>query len=76
MGLPSLPDWSWIVIVVAAAFTQTVRNTAQRKLTGTVGTLPATWVRFLYGLPFAAAAVIAAPISCVIAATRASGASV
>lgn len=58
MGLPSLPEWSWIVIVVAAAFTQTIRNTAQRKLTGTVGTLPATWVRFLYGLPFAAAAVI------------------
>jgi drug/metabolite transporter (DMT)-like permease len=31
-----------------------VRNAAQRSLTGSLGTLGATLVRFLYGLPFAA----------------------
>ena len=46
--------WAWIPIVVWAAFSQTVRNAAQRKLTAELGTLTATLVRFLYGLPFAA----------------------
>ena len=32
---------------------QTFRNAAQRTLTAELGTLPATLVRFLYGLPFA-----------------------
>lgn len=50
----SIPAWAWIPIVLAAAAAQTVRNTAQRKLTGSIGTLPATLVRFLFGLPFAA----------------------
>lgn len=36
---------------------QTARNAAQRTLTAQVGTLGATLVRFLYGLPFAALAV-------------------
>lgn len=36
-----------------AAFTQTLRNAAQRHLTTELGTLGATLVRFLYGLPFA-----------------------
>lgn len=36
-----------------AAFTQTLRNAAQRHLTKDLGTLGATLVRFLYGLPFA-----------------------
>jgi drug/metabolite transporter (DMT)-like permease len=45
--------WVWIPIVVWAAFAQTVRNAAQRNLTTQVGTLPATLVRFLYGLPCA-----------------------
>ena len=44
---------SWIPIVVAAAATQTIRNAAQRSLTKSAGTLGATLVRFLYGLPFA-----------------------
>jgi drug/metabolite transporter (DMT)-like permease len=39
---------------VWAAFAQTVRNAAQRHLTAELGTLGATLVRFLYGLPFAA----------------------
>jgi len=46
--------WAWIPIVVCAAFAQTVRNATQRTLVDDLGTLPATLVRFLYGIPFAA----------------------
>lgn len=45
--------WLWIPITVAAAGAQTLRNAAQRHLTADLGTLGATLVRFLYGLPFA-----------------------
>jgi len=48
-------DWIWIPVTVWAAFAQTLRNLAQRHLTKELGTLGATLVRFLYGLPFAAA---------------------
>jgi uncharacterized membrane protein len=48
-------DWLWIPVTVWAALAQTVRNATQRSLTGGLGTLGATLVRFLYGLPFAAA---------------------
>ena len=51
--------WIWIPSVLAAAAAQTVRNAAQRSLVKSVGTLAATLVRFVYGLPFAAAALIA-----------------
>jgi drug/metabolite transporter (DMT)-like permease len=47
--------WLWIALSVWAAFAQTLRNTAQRSLTASLGTLGATLVRFLYGLPFALA---------------------
>ncbi|MBM3368071.1 MAG: DMT family transporter [Betaproteobacteria bacterium] len=47
--------WLWIPITIWAAFAQTVRNAAQRSLTPELGTLGATLVRFLYGLPFAGA---------------------
>ncbi len=47
--------WWWIALTVWAAFAQTLRNTAQRSLTASLGTLGATLVRFLYGLPFALA---------------------
>ena len=47
------PDWLWIPITIGAALAQTVRNAAQRHLTPILGTLGATLVRFLYGLPFA-----------------------
>jgi drug/metabolite transporter (DMT)-like permease len=47
--------WLWIALTVWAAFAQTLRNTAQRSLTKSLGTLGATLVRFLYGLPFALA---------------------
>jgi len=45
--------WLWIPVTVWAALAQTLRNTAQRHLIASVGTLGATLVRFLYGLPFA-----------------------
>jgi uncharacterized membrane protein len=48
------PDWLWIPVTLWAAFAQTLRNAAQRRLTAELGTLGATLVRFLYGLPFAA----------------------
>jgi drug/metabolite transporter (DMT)-like permease len=48
------PAWLWIPVTLWAAFAQTLRNAAQRSLTGDLGTLGATLVRFLYGLPFAA----------------------
>jgi drug/metabolite transporter (DMT)-like permease len=54
MQLDSPAAWAWIPIVIAAAFFQTVRNAAQRSLVSELGTLSATLVRFMYGLPFAA----------------------
>ncbi len=53
MELPALAVWAWIPIVVWAALAQTVRNATQRTLVTEIGTLAATLVRFLYGLPFA-----------------------
>ncbi len=55
MELPDLASWAWIPIVIGAAFAQTIRNAAQRSLVTDLGTLAATLVRFLYGLPFALA---------------------
>ncbi len=49
----SPPEWLWIPVTVWAAFAQTLRNAAQRSLVQELGTLGATLVRFLYGLPFA-----------------------
>ena len=46
------PEWLWIALTIGAALLQTFRNAAQRHLTATLGTLGATLVRFLYGLPF------------------------
>jgi drug/metabolite transporter (DMT)-like permease len=43
----------WIPVTVCAAAAQTMRNAMQRHLTGVLGTVGATQVRFLYGLPFA-----------------------
>jgi drug/metabolite transporter (DMT)-like permease len=43
----------WAVFTVIAAFAQTVRNAMQRELTGSLGTVGATHVRFLFGFPFA-----------------------
>jgi drug/metabolite transporter (DMT)-like permease len=46
-------SWLWIPATLIAAAAQTARNTLQHRLTETLGTLGATQVRFLYGLPFA-----------------------
>ncbi|MBW7920724.1 MAG: EamA/RhaT family transporter [Rubellimicrobium sp.] len=43
----------WIAATITAAAAQTGRNLAQAGLTRSLGTLGATQVRFLYGLPFA-----------------------
>jgi len=45
----------WIVATLVAAGAQTARNAMQRSLTASLGTLGATQVRFVYGLPFAVA---------------------
>lgn len=46
--------WLWIPLTIGAAFAQTLRNAAQRHLTGQLGMLGATLIRFLYGVPFVA----------------------
>ena len=55
-----MSGWLWIPITIVAALVQTLRNTAQRHLVDHIGTLGATLVRFLYGLPFALAWLAAA----------------
>ncbi len=42
----------WAVFTIVAAGGQTLRNAMQKELTTTLGTVGATHVRFLYGLPF------------------------
>ncbi len=48
-----IPGTLWIACTIVAAGGQTLRNALQRSLVDTVGTVGATHVRFLYGLPFA-----------------------
>ncbi|MDO5370242.1 DMT family transporter [Paracoccus sp. (in: a-proteobacteria)] len=43
----------WIAATLIAALAQTGRNAAQAGLTSRIGTMGATGVRFLFGLPFA-----------------------
>ncbi len=50
----------WAPITVVAATAQVIRNGAQASLTQSLGTLGATQVRFLYGLPFAVMFLLAA----------------
>jgi drug/metabolite transporter (DMT)-like permease len=45
--------WLWAVFTLIAAAAQTTRNAMQRELTGRLGTVGATHVRFLFGFPFA-----------------------
>src|SRR5216683_1487825 len=52
-------SWAWALFTVIAAFSQTVRNAAQRQLTAKLGTVGATHVRFLFGFPFALAFLVA-----------------
>ena len=52
--------WLWVVFTVLAAAGQTLRNALQRDLIGALGSIGATQVRFLFGLPFAIAFLAAA----------------
>jgi drug/metabolite transporter (DMT)-like permease len=45
--------WLWVVFTVAASAGQVLRNAMQKELTAVLGTVGATHVRFLFGLPFA-----------------------
>ncbi len=57
------PSWLWVVFTLVGATGQSMRNAAQKNLTARLGTVGATHIRFLYGLPFgliALAAVFAA----------------
>ena len=53
----------WILATLIAAAAQTGRNAAQRRLTAELGTMGATAVRFLFGLPFAA--LLLAGLACI-----------
>ncbi len=44
--------WLWVIFTILASGGQVARNAMQRELTQTLGTVGATHVRFLYGLPF------------------------
>ena len=48
-----LPPWLWAAFTVIASGAQTARNAMQRDLVASVGAQGATYVRFLFGLPFA-----------------------
>jgi drug/metabolite transporter (DMT)-like permease len=51
----ALPIALWVPVTLVAAAAQTARNATQSSLTGALGTLGATQVRFIYGFPFALA---------------------
>lgn len=46
------PAWLWVVFTLLAATAQTFRNAAQKNLIERLGTLGATHIRFIFGLPF------------------------
>lgn len=47
-----IPGWWWIAFTLLAAGAQTARNVMQKGLIKSVGTIGATHVRFLFGMPF------------------------
>ena len=49
-----MSGWLWVLATLVAAVAQTARNVTQQGLTRQIGTLGATQVRFVFGLPFAA----------------------
>lgn len=54
--LPLMPmEWAWIPITIWAAFCQTIRTGLQKQLKGRLSTNGASFTRFVYGLPLAAA---------------------
>jgi drug/metabolite transporter (DMT)-like permease len=48
-----MSGWLWVLATLVAAAAQTARNVTQQDLTRQIGTLGATQVRFIFGLPFA-----------------------
>lgn len=48
-----LASFGWVLATLIAAAAQTARNATQTSLTAIIGTIGATQVRFLFGLPFA-----------------------
>jgi len=56
------PSWLWVAFTLIAATAQTFRNAAQQSVAKELGTVGATHIRFLFGLPFGlvALAVVAA----------------
>ncbi|WP_420394024.1 EamA family transporter [Acuticoccus sp.] len=72
-----MTDWLWVIFTLVAAASQTARNSMQKELTSTIGTVAATQARFLFGLPFAvlflavSSAVLGAPPSILAADTLA-----
>lgn len=48
-----MAGWGWVIATLLGSAGQVVRNIAQSQLTGRIGTLGATQVRFVFGLPFA-----------------------
>lgn len=58
--MTAVPSWLWAAFTLTAAGGQTLRNALQRDLTDTIGAAGATFVRFLFGLPFSFAFLAAA----------------
>lgn len=54
------PSWLWAAFTLTAAGGQTLRNALQHELTEKIGAAGATFVRFLFGFPFALAILAAA----------------
>ena len=52
LSATAAPWWLWVVFTLVAATAQTFRNAAQRSLIDSLGTVGATHVRFIFGLPF------------------------
>ena len=50
-----MAGFGWVLATLIAAAAQTARNATQASLTRAIGTIGATHVRFLFGLPFALA---------------------
>lgn len=50
--MSEIPGWWWIAFTLVAAASQTARNALQKSLTTALGTIGATHVRFLFGMPF------------------------
>jgi len=56
--------WLWAAFTLVAAGGQALRNTAQHDLTPRIGAANASFVRFLFGLPFA---LLFLPFACLVA---------